>query len=304
MTGVPPEAVRRASAYAPGHVTGVFLPRTDARDPRARGSVGAGLVLDAGAVARVQWNPGARLRVRTFGDGRSPLAISSEVAERLFSERHGSVIVRIEHELPIGQGFGMSAAGATATALAAARLTDTSRHRAVTVAHLAELFGGGGLGGVTAILGGGFEVRVAPGIPPFGRVLRRPCHDRILVGVVARPIPSPGVLRNPRALARIRRAARGFDELRTQPTLERFWEVSERFTDSAGLAPRSLSDVLRALRRRGARACQAMFGGSFFASAPRGARREELLSWMRRRDLRAVELPISSVGAHLVPLRP
>src|SRR5271154_6986697 len=47
---------RRARAFAPAHVTGYFSPDLGSRDPRGRGSVGAGLVLDAGAVAEAAWS--------------------------------------------------------------------------------------------------------------------------------------------------------------------------------------------------------------------------------------------------------
>jgi pantoate kinase len=231
------------------------------------------------------------------------LEISTDVARRLAGRSGGTIVVELRHAFPIGQGFGMSAAGAIATALAVARLVGASRERAVTTAHLADLFGGGGLGGVAAILGGGFEIRVTPGIPPFGRTVRRRVPDPVLVGIVGKPLPSSEVLQSNRALARIRRAADRFDDLRKSPTLDRFWDLSERFTDSAGLAPRELRDVLRALRRRGARAAQAMFGGSFFAKLPGKARGAELVRWMHRRGVRAVELPVASLGARLLPIR-
>ncbi|MGP8075034.1 MAG: hypothetical protein ACLP74_08505 [Thermoplasmata archaeon] len=288
---------RKARAFAPGHVTGLFVPSTGARDPRARGSLGAGVVLEAGVWAEAEWRPGPRLRVRLTSDLGRPLEISEEVARRLAPPGTGTLSVTLRHMLPVGQGFGTSASGALATALAVARVSGRSRSKAVEVAHLADLFGGGGLGGVAAILGGGLEVRARPGIPPFGEILRCPFRDSLLLGIAGPPLPTPTVLNDRKALARIAAAAEGLGALTRDPSPERFWDASEAFTDRAGLAPRELRDLLRGLRRRGARGAQAMFGRSFFARLPTDERRRDTLRWMARRGVPVIELSAASKGA-------
>lgn len=300
MTG---ERSRSVRAFAPGHVTGVFRPDFRARDPRGRGSVGAGIVLELGAWADARFTPGRRSRVRVVGVEPGPWPISFEVARRLAPERPGTLTVRVTHELPVGQGFGMSAAGALATALAVSALAGRDRLRAVQTAHLADLFGGGGLGGVAAILGGGLEVRTRAGVPPFGAVLHRRFRPPLIVGVVGRPIPSPAVLGSSRALARISRASRGWEELSRRPTGERFFRVSERFTDRAGLLSPVVARTVRELRRRGAWACQAMFGQSFFALPRTADARSSCLEELRRIGGNAVEIHAAQRGAYAEPVR-
>jgi len=173
---------RSTRAFAPGHVTGIFRPEVTHRDPRGRGSVGAGIVLELGAWAEARFSPGPRSRIRVVADGRGPWPISEDVARRMTPEEPGTLTVRLTHELPVGQGFGMSAAGALATALAVGALSARPTAHAVEVAHLADLFGGGGLGGVAAILGGGLEVRTRAGVPPLGRVIHRPFRPALLLG--------------------------------------------------------------------------------------------------------------------------
>ncbi len=294
-----PRAVR-AQAFAPGHVTGVFAPAVAARDPRARGSTGAGVVLELGALADVEFRPGPRREMRVLGDARTPLPISTEVARRLRPVARGSLTVRLRHELPIGQGFGMSAAGASATALAVAAVAGASRTAAVRAAHLADLFGEGGLGGVAAIAsGGGLEFRVRGGVPPWGAVQHRPLPGRLLVGVVGGPLPSPRLLRSERFLARVREASRDLPELLRAPEAGRFFDASERFTDRLGLASPAVRTVLRGLRRRGWWAAQAMFGRSFFArSKGPGATRGDL-RWLSRGGFPIVELSAAVSGAHV-----
>jgi len=294
------EGVRVARAFAPGHVTGVFRPAIRARDPRARGSLGAGIVLELGATAEARFAPGKGHRVRILGDRVRPWPISEDVARRLAPSEPGAVTVRLRHDLPVGQGFGMSAAGALATALAVGELAGAPRRRAIDVAHLADLFGGGGLGGVPAILGGGLEVRVRPGVPPYGRVVRQAFPGRMLVGVVGRPIPSPKVLRSPKALARIEAASGVLSKLARVPAADAFFRASERFTDEAGLLTPAVARTVEALRDRGAFAAQAMFGQSFFALPRTRSARAECVDWLRKRGVRAVEIGAAASGGGLL----
>ncbi len=292
--------VRRAAAFAPGHITGVFAPRTDARDPRRRGSVGAGVVLELGVRALAVHRPAGPRRLRLTGDVTEPLGISLEVARRLTATVPGSVTVHLRHDLPIGQGFGTSAAGATATALALSRLVGHPRADALATAHLAELFGGGGLGGVAAILGGGIELRVRPGVPPWGEVRHAPFLSPLLVWVVGDPMPSPAVLSDSGRLRRIAEACSGWERLIADPSPATFFAVSERFTDRVGLAGPRLRAVLRGLRRTNTRAVQAMFGGSFVALPEGPAARRAAVAWLARVGVRAVEVRPARRGARVL----
>lgn len=295
--------VRTARAFAPGHVTGIFAPASTGRDPRARGSRGAGIVLELGVVAAAAWRPGAARRLCVLDGGREEWPISTDVARRLVGNRRGSLTVRLHHELPIGQGFGMSAAGATATALAVSAALGRPRARAIEIAHLGDLFGGGGLGGVAAILGGGIEFRRAPGIPPFGDSLRVPWSPSVFVGVVGRPMPSPPRLQDARFLQRAGASARGLDALLERPDPVRFFRASERFTDRMGVASVRLRRILRELRTDGAWAFQAMFGESFLAAPRSLAARERVIRSLRARRIRAVEVRVPARGARRLSTR-
>jgi pantoate kinase len=294
---------RWARAWAPGHLTGIFSPQPDARDPRARGSVGAGLVLEAGVVAAVHWNPGGPRRFQLSGNGSATFPISREVVNRLWSVREGSLSVRLHHDLPIGQGFGMSAAGALATALGVAAVLSVPRSRAIQIAHLADLYGGGGLGGVAAILGGGLEVRRRPGVPPYGTVVHRLLSKSIFVGVMGDPLPSPRLLRSDRFLSRLRSAAApSLDRVLRNPRWSVFWEESERFTDRLRIFPPPLGRLIHALRNSGCPCAQAMFGRAFFAAPNNEATRRSLLRVTRQRSVEVRSIPLARFGArsHLV----
>lgn len=192
----------------------------------------------------------------------------------------------------------MSAAGAVATGLAIAQATRQSTAAAVEVAHLADLFGGGGLGGVAAILGGGLELRQRAGLPPMGRVLHVPAPGNVFLGVTGSAMPSPRLLRDPRFLTRVTRAAApGLARLGSRAELPAFLLESERFTDALDLGPASLHRRIRAMRGPGVRVAQAMFGRSFFAVARSPQARTDLVRALRRSRLTAIELPIARRGA-------
>jgi pantoate kinase len=292
--------VVRRSAFAPAHVTGIFLPDLEARDPRGRGSRGAGLVLDVGAAAEVEWDPGGDRAVRAADSHGRPIPITEEAVTHLVGPAPGSVRIRVTHDLPVGQGFGMSAAGTLAASLALGAALGRPRRRSIEVAHLAELLGGGGLGGVPAILGGGIEVRTAPGVPPWGRIVHRPFTRPVVVGTVGGPMPSPGLLRDPRFLERIRRAAsEDLADLGSGPAPDDLLAASERFTDRLRLAPRPLARTIDRLRERGARAAQAMFGRSFFAVPPDARTEASLLEFLREQRIPARTVRGATLGARV-----
>lgn len=291
----------RAEAFAPAHVTGVFSPSMAARDPRARGSTGAGIVLELGVYATAEFRPGRPRRVRLSSDLNIPLPISENVARRLAPRTQGDLAVHLTHQLPVGQGFGMSAAAAAATSLAVGALSSRPRSKVFEVAHLADLYGGGGLGGVAAIVGGGgLEYRSRAGVPPYGRTLHRPLGGQILIGLTGGPLPSPRLLRRPRFLERVENAGDGLADLLRHPDSDRFFRLSERFTDRMGLAPPSLLRLLKALRRRRAWAAQAMFGRSFFVRPRTAESRRDVVRWFETAGVPALELSPARRGARLL----
>jgi pantoate kinase len=298
---------RRGWAWAPAHLTGLFRPEVETEDPRGRGSVGAGLVLELGARAEARWRPGRTRRVVLRWETNARLPISEEVATRLADAgpTPGRLEVRLRHELPIGQGFGMSAAGALATALAVATALGLEGAKAIQVAHLADLFGRGGLGGVAAIAGGGgLEIREKAGIPPWGLVTHRPFRRAIVLAVIGPPRPSPRVLADRRFLRRVRAAAdRQLPGLLRRPSESRFLRASETFGDEVRLAPPRVRRAIEVLRGEGAWSSQAMFGNALWAVAKSGPGRARVLRRLERLGLPAVELRASGTGPLAGPVR-
>jgi pantoate kinase len=228
-----------------------------------------------------------------------PLPISEEVARRLAARRPGVLEVTLRHDLPVGQGFGTSASGALATALAVGAVVRVPRATSIATAHLADLFGGGGLGGVASILGGGLEFRRRPGIPPIGRVEHRTFGPPLLLALVGGPMPSPALLRSEPFLDRVHDAsAASMRAMDRAPTVATFLREAERFTDRLEIAPGPVQRTIAALRAAGARSSQAMFGRSVVAVALNAAARRRALKVLEGRRLAAVEVRAATTGAY------
>lgn len=175
-----PELIRRSSSHCGGHLTWLFTVESDDSNPARQGSRGAGICIEAGLTIHCTATESSSDEIQiTVADQNENSTIDLQI---LYSEvvRIASHLTDVggihwhfdvDTELPISQGFGLSAAGA----LAAARcvLTIATPHyssielerAALGIAHLVERRLSGGLGDVLGLAAGGVERRLIPGAP-------------------------------------------------------------------------------------------------------------------------------------------
>lgn len=98
-------------------------------------------------------------------------------------KREDAYEINVQLELPVSQGFGMSAAGLIAVALAFFQLTGKGRkEQYYRLAHRIERIHSGGLGDVLGIYAGGVELRLNAGSPVSpGKAVGFPCPQAILL---------------------------------------------------------------------------------------------------------------------------
>lgn len=258
-----------ATAFAPAHVSGLFAVHDEAPDPLAKGSRGAGWCLDLGATATVaQGKSGVAIRI----EGRTTVANVTRLALHKLAPE-AALDVDLHLDLPVGQGFGMSAAGTLAATLAASNLLGLDPDFALAAAHAAEVESGTGLGDAVGSWQGGAEVRMRPGVPPAGHILRvDPPTDTVFLHAVAgNPIPTPGVVRDPAWAKATRLLGDAAVDRIVAVGRPRAWpailEESARFSQELGLMP----DAVRALGQRlppGVVWGQAMLGSTLWATGP------------------------------------
>lgn len=304
----------RATAFCPGHVTGLFEIHDEAQDVDRRGSRGAGFSLARGAVSRVDVAPAESLRIDVALDGTEQEApVTREAVTQLLREavRTGKVplnrdapkgsrarvqvTVATELQLPVSQGFGMSAAGALSAALALARCLRLGRSDALRAAHAADVLQRGGLGDVIAASQGGFEIRAAPGLPPYGTLSRFVGYGECVLCVVGESLETRAILSDPERRAAVNEAgARCLAPLLQAPQLDVFLDASLRFARESRLLTPALDRAILAASPHG-KASMSMLGNSVFAFG-NVQRLEEALAPHGR----VLVSPVDEAGARIV----
>lgn len=280
------DSVRRAAAFAPGHITGFFQIRDEAREPAKRGSRGAGVCTSLGARSVAAVGPAESMSIVVRIDREAvsaPVTLSAVTDVLRAAVRDGKIDLNREAEkgrrarcaveidtsldLPAGQGFGMSAAGALSAALATARAVGLARSVAIEAAHAAEIEHRTGLGDVAGAITGGFEIRTSPGIPPWGATTRFLGYGELVLAVVGPPISTRDVLSDPHRREAVNAAGgKLVEELAAAPSLEKFFALSRRFAEDSGLATPEVRGALAACDRvPDAVSSMSMLGSSVFA---------------------------------------
>lgn len=249
-------------AFAPGHISG-FFKRVDGNSLSDTGSLGAGIVIGKGV--KVSMRPAKKTAISVKGNVTDTAFLTDAVnALGITAE------VFAEAELPIGAGFGMSAAGLLAAATAANRLFDLkmSSHDIVSFAHSFEVEHGTGLGDAAASAAGGIDIRTAPGVDGVSKRLE---SDETIYAVSLGELATPGIIRSPKIMQQVHDA---YPE-KTPETLEELFSASRSFAEKSGLVTEKVRMLLDACDAEGVTASMTMLGEGVFAA---GARAPAVLS--------------------------
>ena len=248
-------------AFAPGHISG-FFKRVDGPTAAETGSLGAGIVIGYGV--KVAMKPAAKTAI-TIKGGEADPAFLTEAINALGINAE----VYAEAELPIGAGFGMSAACLLAAAAAANRLFDLgmSSRDIVSFAHKFEVEHGTGLGDAAASAAGGVDFRTAPGIDG---VSKRIPSDEMIYAVSLGGIATPDVIGSADAMQQVKNAYPD-----TVPeTLADVFTLSRSFAEKSSLITGKVRTLLNACDAAGILASMTMLGEGVFAC---GSRAPEVL---------------------------
>jgi len=257
--------IATVTAFCPGHISGYFR-RISGDTPAATGSIGAGIVISEGVTATVR--AAGRTSVRIIREGTAPHRheeiTGSPLLESVIADLGVSAAVETTCRLPIGAGFGLSAAALLATITALDRLCSLglSRHEIALRAHEAEVVHRTGLGDIAACQDGGFAIRKSPGID--GLIEREHGWDGPLFAVSFGPIPTPAVLGTE---AKMQQVASAFPSREPRGFLD-FFSLCREFDRDCGLVTPEVSRVLGACDRAGVPAAMTMLGNGVFACGP------------------------------------
>jgi pantoate kinase len=261
-----------ARAFVPGHITGFFQIHDDAQNPQQRGSRGAGFSVAIGTLTTVSVTENDSLEITTtYNDEEIEAQVTSMVIRRMVEDYKRQFKVKVAHKssLPSGAGFGASGAGALGAALALGNILDStmSYDKAASYAHEAEILNHTGLGDVLAQTRGGMEIRVRPGGPGVGEIIRIDHIEPQYVVLAGAPgLKTHDVLTNSESRQRINNVGEKLVErIISKPDLMTFISCSRKFAESIGLASKRVIQALRELDGSGFKqSSMVMLGDSVF----------------------------------------
>ena len=284
----------KVRAFCPGHISGYFKPVLTG-DPATTGSLGAGVVIDQGVtvtVTRAQ-SPGVRILRKDLCGKIIESRESSAPVESLMERMGVASTIMTECNLPIGAGFGLSAAALMASALALNVLHDLglSRQECAALAHETEVLHRTGLGDAAACQEGGWDCRTGAGI---GGEIRRDYDSHLhLAAVTFSALPSPTILSSPESLERITQAFPG----KCPETPEEFFRLSRQFAEASGLITPPVRRALSLCDTYSIPASMTMLGNGIFAM---GEQAGEILSGLGE----AFSLEVAGEGVRILEVVP
>ena len=258
--------MNKAVAFAPGHISGFFQPIINKTDVNRTGSRGAGVCISHGATSTVHLKKDDEQRLDIIVNGKpGEYTVTRKAIKIILGKTPFNVIVDVQLELPVGQGFGMSGASALSASLALAKILGKPQKNAIKAAHQAEVINHTGLGDVVASSVGGFEIREKPGIPPFGKIHKITENHPLILAVLPKSISTHDVLTDTKKIDTIARIGKKCtNSVMRNPTVNSIFDYSIYFTKKTNLASEQLRLILQKINETD-QASMCMLGHSIFA---------------------------------------
>jgi len=256
----------KATAFAPGHISGFFEPVYSKQDFARSGSRGAGINVSLGAISEVVVKNSLKQDFEIFINNRKSNAIVTKLALRyILGEKPVNILVNTKIQLPTSQGFGMSAASALSATLALAKVIRVSSTEAMKAAHCAEVQLKTGLSDVLASCFGGIEIRKEAGLPPWGMIEHIPGKYELVLCIVGKKMDTKKILFDTQKVSKIVDYGKYCTKkLLENPSIENFFSLSQTFTKKTELADKSVLEAINVANKFGM-ASMCMLGNSVFA---------------------------------------
>jgi len=256
---------RKAKAFCPAGISGFFQicdkepdgkPITDLERIGARGG---GFALKKGVFTEVNVVEQKQKNVNVFLNGKlAPEFETTRTVVEMLLERVSepySVAVKHSVEVPIGAGFGSSAAGALGVALALNKALNINLtyNQIGRIAHVAEVKCKTGLGTVGGLMLGGCVIIVEPGAPNHAVIDRIPISPnyQIVAGVYKPQLTSKFLkLTKKRAIVN-EMGQKTLDKILADPSLEGFLHACREFAEKTGLATQRIRKLMNAAEKAG-----------------------------------------------------
>ncbi len=251
------------SVFVPGHITGFFTIENHEISLK-KGSCGAGFLLSQGVKTTVSESSKLTVDVNQ-GDS----TVIDEVLNIL--EIDADFKITQDIQLPIGAGFGTSAASALSLTMAINEFLNLgySTELCGQIAHMAEVNLGSGLGDVIAQTGHGLVLRTRPGAPGIGEIKSFE-KDVYIAWKTFGGIETSEIIEDPHHMKIISSSGIKFlDEFEKDPSLENFLSFSYEFSKCTNLMSDEVKNMIEYFNSRPniLGSSMAMLGNTVFAFA-------------------------------------
>lgn len=216
------------------------------------GARGGGFGIKKGVFTEVAVTEAEENSVKVFINGKlAPEADTTRTVVQTILEKMDkkyAVLVKHSVEVPIGAGFGSSAAGALTTALALSKALglNLTYNQLGRIAHVAEIRCKTGLGTVGPLMIGGCILTLEPGAPGIAVIDRIPISaDYVIVAGTFGAIPTREVLSSPeKRLAVNKWGRKTLEKILAEPSLENFLACCREFAEKTGLITENVRKLM------------------------------------------------------------
>jgi pantoate kinase len=269
-------------AFSPAGISSFFeiCDRTDDGTPIADlervGSRGGGFGVQKGVLTEISVSEAKVNRIRVFiNEKLAPEAETTRTVSQMLLSKSGKfcdVVINHKVAVPIGAGFGSSAAGALTVALALSEALDLplTYNQIGRIAHVAEVQCKTGLGTVGPLMLGGCILTVEPGAPGISIIDRIPLSDDyMIVAGVFGSTPTKQVLASAEKRREVNRWGRKtLEAILDEPSVENFMACCLDFAEKAGFMTSRVRQLVKLAEKAGAvGAAQNMVGEAVHALA-------------------------------------
>ncbi len=280
------------SVFVPSHITGFFSIFDDA-NLLIKGSLGVGVLLDKGVITSICSLNKNNNKLNLYFDDNLAILINdkedlnnqniilkvfdlmledvSDFREKFdkFSKSNSYIIINQKIEVPIGCGFGTSAASAIGAAICINKFFNLGLtiEECAKYAHLAEVLFGSGLGDVIAELSKGLVKRTKIGAPGIGETVSINIDEELYVLTKTfDEIKTSSIIENDNHKKIITKV--GMDialEFDKDESPKNFMKCSFKFANNTNLISEDVLNVCNKLKSKTLGVSMAMLGNTAFA---------------------------------------
>lgn len=257
-------------AFSPAHITGFFKAEIGREvRPELQGSIGAGFSIQAGVTTtvKVEDSEFSDFRITTSGYKPDNTQVSEFVISEFLKHVNGNYFIFVNHDIkvPVGYGFGCSAAVALSLAYALNKAFDTgfSKEHLGQIAHKAEVVCQTGLGDVLASYHGGFEIRLKEGAPGIGYLKKIPLQSHFAIMICFSSISTKQFLKE--KISSINGlGGKMVSKLEKTHDIDSFHDYSIEFARYVDIITPRMQEVIDELRSNNIKCGVALFGETIF----------------------------------------